>query len=135
VRLLERREDLSVLTSSVTSRTLSRLGIRLFDLAFQSQAFQDLYRRLVKGNIRVNANPKVLVKYDPDNLMTFYVEDAQNKVFLPSNCPVPRLCERAFSLEAQEGQQLFGDGFRYVLRREALLGETRALGGCGTSSR
>lgn len=86
VRLLERREDLSVLTSSVTSRTLSRLGIRLFDLAFQSQALQDLYRRLVKGNIRVKANPKVLVKYDPENLMTIYVEDAQNKVFLPANC-------------------------------------------------
>lgn len=86
VRLLSNLEDLSVLTSCVETCTLSRIGVRLFNLQFQSEAIQLLYRRLMTGKMNLGGNPKVRVKYDPENLLTVYVEDAQNRVFLPARC-------------------------------------------------
>ncbi|MEQ8392733.1 MAG: DDE-type integrase/transposase/recombinase, partial [Thalassospira sp.] len=86
VRLLSNLEDLSVLTSCVETCTLSRIGVRLFNLQFQSDAIQLLYRRLMSGRMNLGQNPKVRVKYDPENLLTVYVEDTQNRVFLPARC-------------------------------------------------
>ena len=86
VRLLSNLEDLSVLTSCVETCTLSRIGVRLFNLQFQSEAIQLLYRRLMTGRMNLGRNPKVRVKYDPENLLLVYVEDAQNRIFLPASC-------------------------------------------------
>jgi len=86
VCLLSNPEDLEVLTSCVEMCTLSRTGVTLQNLQFQSDAIQMLYRRLMSGSIRLPENPKVKVKYDPENLLTVYVEDPENRVFLPAKC-------------------------------------------------
>ncbi|MFV1852158.1 MAG: Mu transposase C-terminal domain-containing protein [Thalassospira sp.] len=86
VRLLSNPEDLEILTSCVETCTLSRTGVTLLNLQFQSDAIQLLYRRLMSGRMRLPKNPKVKVKFDPENLLTVYVEDPENRVFLPAKC-------------------------------------------------
>lgn len=86
VRFLNKLEDLSVLTSSVETCKLSRTGVSLFSLQFQSDAIQMLYRRLMSGRMNRSENPKVRVKFDPENLLVVYVEDFENRVFLPAKC-------------------------------------------------
>jgi putative transposase len=85
VRVVDNLLDVSIFLSKIEERTLSRTGITIKGLAFQSEAIQVLYRRLMH-NSNKSVNPKVRIKVNPDDMSTIYVEDAPNRVFLPAKC-------------------------------------------------
>ena len=86
VRFISDQQDLSVLLFKVNLRKLTRAGIKIMGLSYQSDAVQMLRQRLMKNGSGKKVNPNVRVKFDPEDLSTIFVEDPHAKVFLPVAC-------------------------------------------------
>ncbi|MDG4717812.1 MULTISPECIES: Mu transposase C-terminal domain-containing protein [Thalassospira] len=86
VRFISDQQDLSVLLLKVKLKKLTRAGIKIMGLSYQSDAVQLLRQRLMKNGSGKKANPDVRVKFDPEDLSTIFVEDPHAKVFLPVTC-------------------------------------------------
>lgn len=86
VRFISDQQDLTVLLFKIKARKLTRAGVKIMGLSYQSEALQLLRQRLMQNVSGKPANPDVRVKFDPEDLSTIFVEDPHAKIFLPVTC-------------------------------------------------
>lgn len=86
VRFISNQQDITVLLFKVTVKKLTRTGIRIMGLNYQSHSLQLLRQRLMINSSGKLPNPEVRIKFDPEDLATIHVEDSRAKLFIPVNC-------------------------------------------------
>ncbi|MBO6773532.1 MULTISPECIES: Mu transposase C-terminal domain-containing protein [unclassified Thalassospira] len=86
VRFISSQQDVAVLLFKVKVKKLTRTGIRIMGLNYQSHSLQLLRQRLMTNSSGKFPNPEVRIKFDPEDLATIHVEDSRAKLFIPVNC-------------------------------------------------
>lgn len=74
----ESKENLSPILMKTDKRTLSRTGVEIYSLTYESAFLKDIFRR--------DGPCKIVVKSNPFDLGHVFVYDAKNKVYLRIDC-------------------------------------------------